>query len=91
MGLLIRVPDSKKRPKADMYCTVHVIKLKTEMVVVEMMMMIHHCIVKVAVSSSPPLQSSSQFQPFATNCNYFVVYETVVPYKNQFVALINRI
>jgi len=57
--------DSRKRPIADMYYAVRMLKLKTDMVVemmmMMMMMMIHHCIIKVAVSSSSLLQCSSQY------------------------------
>jgi len=39
--LFITVIDSRKRPIADVYCAVHMLKLKTDMVVeVEVMMMI---------------------------------------------------
>jgi len=55
-----------------MYFAVHILNLKTDMVVVVVVMMmmmmmmmvmimIHYCIIKVAVSSSPLLHCSSQF------------------------------
>jgi len=54
--------DSRKRPIADMYYAVHILELKTDVVVVVVIIMtIHLCIIKVAVSSSSLLLCSSQF------------------------------
>jgi len=60
------VLDSRKRPIADMYYAVHILKLKTDMVaevemMMMMMMMMHHCIIRVAVLSSSLSQCSSQY------------------------------